>query len=847
MSQVKSPQEGILVVGARENNLKNIQVFIPRNKLTVITGLSGSGKSTLAFDTIYAEGQRRYMESLSNYARYFIDQMKRPAVDVIHGLSPSIAIHQKTTSTNPRSTVGTLTEIYDYVRLLYARLGQAFCPTHKQALEEQSSEEIVGDILANSPKNHPLFVFAPIARGKKGEFLKEFEKYRKLGFDKARVDGEWVDLSKAKKLAKKKDHYIDILIQKLPVEKKYYKEFHQAVETALSFSEGYVLVENQKKYKKIYSLHLACSKCQYTFSDLEPRLFSFNSPKGACDDCGGTGLVYFEEKEEETDKDVVFEEVCPTCEGSRLKDFVLEVKIAGKNISEVSSLTVEDLCAWLKSLKFTSSKAKIFKKISQVIYFHVDFLKELGVSYLSLNRSLVTLSGGEVQRLRLVSQLSSPLIGILYVLDEPSIGLHARDHIRILKVLKKIRDRGNTIILVEHDEESICYADKIIDLGPGAGVNGGYVQAEGSLAQIKKNKKSLTGAYISGRISIPLSQSLWTGKEPCLELSGISKNNLKNIKVKLPLGRLVGVSGVSGSGKSSMVIDTIYPCLEYHLQNLEIPEDMCKSVKGLDHVDRVVQINQKPIGRTPRSTPATYIQVFQLIRSFFALLPESRLRGFQPGHFSFNVQGGRCENCSGAGALKLEMRFLPDVWVKCDICEGKRFQPEILEVRYKGKNISEVLSMSVGEALPFFKEHPGIYHKLKFLNDVGLSYITLGQSATTLSGGEAQRLKISRELSKKSKGHTFYILDEPTTGLHFQDVGLLIDIMKKLRDQDNTVLVIEHNLEILKSCDYLFDLGPEGGAKGGRIIAQGPPSHVVKKARSLTGKYLAKVLNKKDK
>ena len=839
-------KDGIYVRGAREHNLKNLNIFIPRNKITVITGLSGSGKSSLAFDTIYAEGQRRYLESLSVYARYFIDQMKRPEVDMIYGLSPSIAIHQKTIVSNPRSTVGTVTGVYDYIRLLYTRLGEVFCPQHHIPLKGQSIEEIIGDILRISSEN-PLWILSPVVRGRKGEFVNLFDKFSSLGYDRARVDGKWVDLWSMGRLDKRKDHSIDLLLDKVSAKRKNEQRIREAVGKALEFSEGYVKIESQKGLEKNYSLHFACPRCDYSFFDLEPGIFSFNSPKGACDSCGGTGLSFIEEQnEEEEETAYVSLEGCPVCGGSRLKKDVLSVKVGGKNIAEVNALSGEDLTEFAHSLRFKGSQKQVADKILPPILFHTDFLKELGLSYLSLDRSVSTLSGGEAQRLRLVSQMSSPLIGVLYVLDEPSIGLHYRDHGRILRVLEKIRNRGNTIIMVEHDEESINHADQVIDLGPGAGVGGGHITAQGTLDQIKRNPQSLTGAYLSGKESIPLMKSAWTGQEPVLEVRGAKKNNLQSIDVKIPLGRLTGVSGVSGSGKSTLILDTIYPVLLNYLTKTNVVKEkqLCRSVSGLNHIDRVIPINQKPIGRTPRSVPVTYVQVFQHIRALFAYLPASRMRGFSPGHFSFNIQGGRCENCKGRGSIKLEMRFLPDVWTLCDMCQGDRYNPNILSVKYKDKNISDVLRMTVDEAESFFKNHHLIHSRLKFLKDVGLGYIALGQNSATLSGGEAQRIKLSRELSKNSRGHTFYILDEPTTGLHFDDIKRLIELMRRLSDKGHTVVVIEHNLEVLKCCDYLLDLGPEGGKKGGWIVAEGPPTVVAKNSKSSTGQCLKQVLKK---
>lgn len=837
-------QNGIYVLGAKEHNLKNINVFIPRNKITVITGLSGSGKSTLAFDTIYGEGQRRYLESVSHYARYFIDQMKRPEVDLIYGLSPSIAIHQKTISHNPRSTVGTTTEIYDYLRLFYSHLGEVFCPTHNVLLQSQTAEQILSDI-EKSFLGEDIFIYSPIARGKKGEFMKEIDYALSLGFDQAQINGETKDLGQVHKLNKRKEHYIDILIDRLKYQKTDKKRLQEAIDRALLLSDGYLKVTSKKEVTKDYSLRFSCPKCDYNFLDRDSKIFSFNSPKGACLSCNGTGLSYFygnfEEENLNAGEDPELLDACADCKGQRLKPSSLQVKIQGKSIAELSNLPTEEMEIFIKSLKWKGVQKEIAKKITEPILHQLSFFKQLSLSYLSLNRSLSTLSGGEAQRVRLVSQLSSPIIGVLYVLDEPSIGLHPKDHKKILEVLETIRRRGNTILMVEHDEESILCADKIIDLGPGAGILGGEVIAEGSLSEIKKNKKSLTGAYLSGRAKIPSYKSVYTGKEKCLELKGASHNNLKNIDVKIPLGLFVGVSGVSGSGKSSLVNATIYPRLFNHIYQSDKPEGPCKLVKGLDFIERVIQINQKPIGRSSRSNPATYVGVLPMIRALFSQLPESRMRSYNPGYFSFNVKnGGRCEHCMGLGSIKLEMKFLADVFSPCEYCKSQRYHSETLQILYRDKNIYDILNMSISEAVVFFKNHSIIHHRLKFLEDVGLGYLTLGQSSTTLSGGEAQRVKLSRELSKKTKGHTFYTLDEPTTGLHFEDIKRLISVLKRLVEQGNTVLVIEHHLDVLKSCDYLIDLGPEGGKKGGFIAAQGSPKSLINNKKSQTAGYLKK-------
>ena len=838
-SSLKKPsKEGIQVLGAKEHNLKNIDVFIPRNKITLITGLSGSGKSTLAFDTLYGEGQRRYLESLSVYARYFIDQMKRPKVDFIYGLSPSIAINQKTISFNPRSTVGTLTETYDFLRLLYARVGEVSCPIHKETLKSQTTEEIASEITKSS-KTEPLFILSPIARGKKGEFAKELNHCLSLGFDQARIDGQWKDLGTVHKLGKRKDHYIDVLVDCITWNKGYQDRIAKAVERALGLSGSFVKIENKKGLAKNYSLDFSCPQCDYSFFELEPKLFSFNSPKGACPSCNGTGSVYYEEEAfQDKDPEEEINDICPVCEGSRLHKNTLQVKVKKLNIAQSSSMNINQLKKFIESLKFSGVKKQITEKIKKPLLERLSFLQTLRLDYLSLDRSLSTLSGGEAQRVRLASQLSSSVIGVMYVLDEPSIGLHPKDHNCILTAVKKIRDKGNTVIIVEHDEASICQADKIIDLGPGAGRNGGFLIAEGTVSEIKKNKKSLTGSYLSKRKTIPLYKSRYNEKQPVLSIKGLKENNLKNIDIDIPLSCLVGVSGVSGSGKSSLVTDTIYPLLANAINKTQRPVGAYSKAYGLENIKQVVQINQKPIGRTPRSNPVTYIGVFQMIRNFFAHLPESRMRGWTPGAFSFNVPGGRCENCKGAGSIKLEMRFLPNVFTVCEICNGKRYNPEILNITYKEKNIYDILNMSVDEAEKFFKNHPYIHHRLKFLKEVGLGYITLGQSSLTLSGGEAQRVKLSRELAKKTNSHSFYILDEPTTGLHFQDVEHLIQILRRFADQGHTVVVIEHHLDILKSCDYLIDLGPKGGHEGGKIIAQGTAQQVSKNPKSSTGQYL---------
>ena len=792
-------QNGIQVFGAREHNLQNIDVFIPRNKITLITGLSGSGKSSLAFDTLYGEGQRRYLESLSVYARYFMDQLKKPKVDGIYGLSPSVAIQQKSISTHPRSTVGTLTEAYDFLRLLYAKVGEAFCPTHQLVLCSQTAEEIATEI-EKLPKKDLLVILSPIARGKRGSFSKEIEHCLALGMDRARINGRWKDLGQLRSLERKKEHYIEIAVDFISEEGKGRRDrIERAVQQSLELSGSFVLAENKKGLKKFYSLDYSCPACSYNFIEIEPKLFSFNSPKGACPNCNGVGRVDLNGEPTQDEKEVEEYSVCPECQGTRLRKEALQVKLKGLNIDRLSRMNLNSLKQFLESLKFSGGiKLKITDQIRKVLLERLAFLDRLSLGYLSLHRPLSTLSGGEAQRVRMAGQLSSPVIGLLYVLDEPSIGLHPKDQLCVLEAVKKIRDRGNTVIMVEHDEASICQADNIVDLGPGAGKNGGFIAAQGSISEIKKNKNSLTGAYLSGRKAIPLYKSryLKNKRQNFLQLKGLRENNLKNISVDLPLSCLIGISGVSGSGKSSLVTDTLYPLLFNRIYKTKKVAGKHTAIKGESAIDQVVFISQRPIGRGPRSNPATYTGVFQMIRIFFSGLPAAHIGGWSLSAFSFNVSGGRCENCRGAGSIKLEMRFLPDVYTPCPDCGGKRYHQEILNIRYKGKNINDVLNMTVEEAASFFKNHPYIYRRLEFLKDVGLGYIILGQSSLTLSGGEAQRIKLARELSKGGLGKGFYILDEPTTGLHFQDVERLVQILRKFAERGHTVLVIEHNLDV---------------------------------------------------
>ncbi len=860
--------DGIVVKGAREHNLKNISVEIPRNKITVITGLSGSGKSSLAFDTIFAEGQRRFVESLSTYARNFMEQMKKPEVDSITGLSPSIAIDQKSISSNPRSTVGTVTEVYDFLRLLYARLGTPLCPTHKVELKSQLPSQIVESILSRK-KGEKFFVFSPVARGKKGEFLQEFQKWQKKGFTRAWVDGSFMDLNEPKKLNKNKAHDIDLLVDRLVVDSKLEPRLKESINLALTLSDGLVRIETVSGESTLFSIHRSCPECGFTTPDLEPRLFSFNSPKGACPTCNGIGNLDFQEEEveqtqasaegyrrvsqtrvtykskvtdsEEDDEDLVDEyalKICPECEGTRLNLSARNVLIEGRNISEASDLSTSLLRGWLGDLKLTEKEKLIGEKIIEQIVGRLSYLERVGAGYLSLNRTTRTLSGGEAQRIRLASQVGSGLVGVLYVLDEPSIGLHPRDHSRLLEMIEEIRDRGNTVLMVEHDEETIRTADHLIDIGPRAGKLGGQILAEGTPDEVLKVPESLTGQYLSLKRTVPTPQVRRKGNGLFLKLHKASGNNLKNVDLELPLGTFIGVTGVSGSGKSTLIIDTLYRHLAMELNRASIHPAPFDSIEGIEHLDKVIEINQKPIGRTPRSVPATYVGLFPLVRDLYSRLPESKIRGFKPGHFSFNVKGGRCETCQGAGHIKIEMHFLSNVFAPCESCQTKRYNREILNVKFRSKSIADILEMTVAEALEFFQNHSLIRRKLETLHQVGLDYITLGQSSTTLSGGEAQRVKLSRELSKRGTGKTLYILDEPTTGLHFEDVRKLVELLQELANQGNTVLVIEHHMDVIKACDHVIDLGPEGGIGGGEIVAAGTPEEVAKSKKSVTAKFL---------
>ena len=936
----------IIIKGAKEHNLKNINLEIPRNKLVVITGLSGSGKSSLAFDTLYAEGQRRYVESLSSYARQFLGLMEKPEVESIEGLSPAISIDQKTTSKNPRSTVGTVTEIYDYLRLLYARIGTPYCPNCGKKIEKQSIDQIVDNVMKLETGTR-IQVLAPVVRGRKGEYTKLFEDLQKDGFARVRVDGEIYDLSDEIKLEKNKKHEIEIVVDRLVIKEDIVGRLTESIEVALKHAENLVLIDVAGKKPVLYSCNYACPDCGFSFPELTPRMFSFNNPYGACPKCSGIGYLmkmdedliipdknktlydgvkafgsstmkkgdtmakmYFESVgrhygidirnkkikdlprefldkilygtgNEEIDFEyessigkrqftAPFEGVIPTlerrhnetksqgmrdfyelymselpcdeCHGTRLKKEILSIKVGGININEMTDLSVKHLKEFLSNLELTSSQKMIAELILKEINSRLQFLIDVGLEYLTLSRSAGTLSGGEAQRIRLATQIGSGLTGVLYILDEPSIGLHQRDNDKLIATLKKLRDLGNTLIVVEHDEDTMYAADQIIDIGPGAGVHGGRVMAQGTAEEIKNIESSITGAYLSGRKQIPVPKKRRPGNKRNIEIVGATENNLKNISVKFPLGKFICVTGVSGSGKSTLINEVLYKNIAQKLNGATEKAGKCKQIKGLENIDKIINIDQSPIGRTPRSNPATYTGAFDLIRDIFAETNEAKMRGYEKGRFSFNVPGGRCESCSGDGVHRIEMHFLPDVFVPCEVCKGKRYNRETLEVKYKGKNIADVLDMTVEEALEFFENIPKIKNKIQTLYDVGLGYIKLGQPSTTLSGGEAQRVKLATELSKKATGKTLYILDEPTTGLHIADVHRLVDILQRLVDTGNTIIVIEHNLDLIKTSDYIIDLGPEGGDGGGEIIAVGTPEQICKNERSYTGKFLKKYL-----
>lgn len=930
--------ENITIKGAREHNLKNLNLILPREKLVVITGLSGSGKSSLAFDTIYAEGQRRYVESLSSYARQFLELMEKPDVDSIDGLSPAISIEQKTSSRNPRSTVGTVTEIYDYLRLLYARIGRVFCYGCGREISSQTVQHIV-DQVQSIPTGKKIMILSPIARDRKGEFKKEIHDMKRKGFVRARIDGEVRSLEEEISLNKKFKHTLEIVVDRLVIKEKMGKRLADSVETALIHGEGSIVVSIIDEEELLFSENFACSYCNISYPELEPRLFSFNNPQGACSKCDGLGIkmvidpelvvpddnlsirdgaikpwekrnsVYFHqmldtisahfkfklsvpfstlpkkiqdillygsgdepvkysyEKEGrqhhftdtfdgvipdlerrylETDSAWSREDIarfmrplpCQQCDGNRLRKEAISVKVAELNIVEFTAFSIGKAYKFFKDLKLSKQESNIARRIVKEIKERLGFLTNVGLEYLSLDRTSSTLSGGESQRIRLATQIGSSLMGVLYVLDEPSIGLHQRDNDRLLETLVRLRDLGNTVIVVEHDEATIRAADHVVDLGPGAGIHGGEVSFSGTPKGLLKAKDSLTGQYLSGKKKIALPKERRKGNGMFLEVTGAKENNLKTLDVKFPLGCLVCVTGVSGSGKSTLTLDILYKALAQHFYRSTDKPGSFDKIHGIHYLDKVIDIDQSPIGRTPRSNPATYTGVFTLIRELFSQVPESRARGYKPGRFSFNVKGGRCETCQGDGLIKIEMHFLPDVYVTCEICQGKRFNRETLEILYKGKSIADVLNMTAEEGAEFFTNIPGIKNKLQTIKDVGLDYIRLGQQATTLSGGEAQRVKLSKELSKRSTGRTLYILDEPTTGLHFADIEHLLKVLQKLVDSGNTVVIIEHNMDVIKTADHIIDLGPEGGEAGGRILAEGPPETIAKSKTSYTGKYL---------
>jgi len=868
----------IVIRGAREHNLKSINLEIPRNALTVITGVSGSGKSSLAFDTIYAEGQRRYVESLSAYARQFLEQMEKPDVDLIEGLSPAISIEQKTTSKNPRSTVATVTEIYDYLRLLFACVGVPHCYKCGKAITSQTVTQMV-DRLLTLPAGARIHVLAPVVRGRKGEYRHIFAQMKKEGFLRARVNGMLRELEEPIELDKNKKHTIEVMVDRLVIREDVARRLADSLELALKLAEGLATVNLPDKDEDVtFSERLACIDCGVSYPEISPRVFSFNNPHGACPSCDGLGtkvdhrmdpaehgleteflgstLGYLDRRYKETGSSRVREEIesyveklatlrpCPACNGARLRKETLAIKVAGLNIAEVTRKSVDQALRFFETLQLGAKEQEIARRILKELRERLGFLTNVGLEYLTLDRTAGSLAGGEAQRIRLATQIGSSLVGVLYILDEPSIGLHQRDNVRLLNTLKRLRDLGNTVLVVEHDEETILSADYVIDLGPGAGITGGHVVARGTPEEIAAHKTSITGQYLSRRKVIPVPAARRPPGGRWLTVVGARHHNLKNIEVEIPLGLFTCVTGVSGSGKSTLVTDILRRAFEARLYGSRVPPGAHDKILGAHEIDKVIDIDQAPIGRTPRSNPATYTGVFTFIRDLFAMVPEARARGYKPGRFSFNVKGGRCEACQGDGLIQIEMHFLPDVFVTCDVCRGKRYNRETLEVLYKGASIADVLHMTVDEALAFFAKVPRIREKIQTLADVGLGYIKLGQSATTLSGGEAQRVKLSRELSKRGTGRTLYLLDEPTTGLHFADIQHLLDVLHRLTDAGNTVLVIEHNLDVIKTADWIIDLGPEGGDAGGRVVAAGPPEEIVRVKESYTGQFLRKALRR---
>lgn len=828
--------DSIIIKGARVHNLKNLNVKIPRDSLIVITGPSGSGKSSLAFDTIYAEGQRRYVESLSTYARQFLDQLQKPDVDSIEGLSPSIAIEQKTTAKGLRSTVGTITEIYDYLRVAYTRIGHLTCYKCGSPIASQRVQQIIDSVI-NLPEGTRIQVLSPIVIGRKGEYKKELYEARKKGFIRARVDGEILDITKEVKLNKHKRHNIDIVIDRLIIKPGIEKHISRAITHATDVTDVVTINIIEEERDLFFSTKLACPKCGINYPEISPRFFSFNSPFGACPACNGLGFKNTGDEEDTTDQ----LSICPQCMGLRLRKEALAVKIDGLNIGELTSRPIKDIASLLDNLKLTKNEKTIISKVLKETKERLDFLNRVGLGYLTLNRPAVTLSSGEEQRIKLATQVGSSLSGVLYIFDEPSIGLHPRDCGRLLDSLRRLKEMGNTVIVVEHDEDTMKIADYIIDMGPKAGVDGGYIVSEGSLPRIMEDSRSITGAYLRGQFTIPVPEKRRKPRD-FITIKGAKEYNLKNIDVKIPLGVFTCVTGVSGSGKSTLVIEILYKALAGKLYSSISTPGEHERIEGIEKIDKVIDIDQAALGRTPRSNPATYTGVFTFIRSLFSQISESRVRGYKPGRFSFNIPGGRCEECRGDGLIKVSMHFLPDMYVPCDTCKGSRYNKETLDITYKGKNISDVLNMTVTQALEFFGAVPPLRGKLSTLENVGLGYIQLGQSATTLSGGEAQRVKLSKELSKRATGKTLYILDEPTTGLHFVDIQKLLDVLNDLVDAGNTVLVIEHNLDIIKSADHIIDLGPESGEEGGRIMASGTPEKIALIKKSHTGRYLKEKL-----
>ncbi len=829
-------QDAINIRGAREHNLKNINVTIPRNVITVITGPSGSGKSSLAIDTIYAEGQRRYVESLSAYARQFLEQLQKPDADYIGGLSPSIAIDQRTISRSPRSTVGTITEIYDYMRVLYTTIGKPFCYNCGSPIATQDSDSIIQRVM-EMPEGSRLQILSPIVRERKGEYRKELAQMRSEGFVRARIDGDMVDLTEDIALARHKRHTIEIVIDRFIIKPNISRQLKNAIDTALRYSDTVMIHLIDEAVDIPLSKTMACPSCGISYPEINPRFFSFNSRLGACPACRGLGFEGIEESEEELSG----QKPCRTCGGLRLRKDALSVRLDSKNIGEFANMHVKDSLDFIRSLRLTPRERKIASRVLKEVTDRLGFIEEVGLGYLTLDRPSLTLSGGEARRIRLATQMGSRLTGVVYVLDEPTMGLHPRDCRKLLESLSRIRNAGNTVIVVEHDEDTMRWADHIVDMGPGAGLRGGWVVATGSPSEIQRDPKSVTGKFLSGESAIPVPDKRRAPAD-FIEIKGASEFNLKNIDVRIPLGILTCVTGVSGSGKSTLVFEVLYKAISRHLHQSGPVPGRHKTIKGMDKVDRVICVEQSPLGRTPRSNPATYTGVFTLIRDLFSALPDSKVRGYKPSRFSFNLSGGRCETCRGDGMKKVEMHFLPDAYVPCDACKGKRYNRETLDIKYKGKSVSDVLGMTVSEALEFFSAIPPLKQRLEFLEDVGLGYIQLGQPAPTLSGGEAQRVRLSRELSKKATGNTLYILDEPTTGLHFVDIEKLLNVVNSLVERGNTVLVIEHNPEIVKSADFIIDLGPEGGDAGGQVVATGTPEEICGVKASHTGKILAEKL-----